>query len=263
VRLIFFMFLPFFLFASAIETPIIRMDGDKALVSIAKIDIGVSGFIVRSFNEQHSAIISNAVVSGFDENLHQATLTLSRYDGLKQNSLPDGKWKVREGDRAVLAFGYERAFLIAPNEDIYYSITSRIKNLDWVHPDGFAAFLSYKGHPTPLLKDIQGYCDVASVGLVYLYADQALFTLDCKSFTLLQITKFAKEIKETKLPFYSMVENIEANWFGEGSDELESYDPYYMKLLVENNSKNLKLYRYIKSDDSNASILSDEFEIGE
>jgi hypothetical protein len=237
------------------------MDKEQAIVHIPAIDVGVSGFIVRKFNEQHSAIIANAVVSKFNKELQQATLTLSEYDGLKQNSLPNGKWSPREGDTAVLAFSYERAMLIAPSDEIYHDISSRIKTINWVHPDGFAAFLSYKGHPTPLVEDIKGFCKVASLGLIYIYSKQALFTLDCKSFTLLQITPAPMKVEDIKLPFYSMIENIEANWFGKGSSELESYNPYYMQIIVLSNPKNLELYKYIKSHDSNASVLLEEFEI--
>lgn len=263
MKLILVLFLPLLLLAGSIKTPILRLDDGKAIIHIPMIDVGVSGFIVRKFSDAHSAIIANAVVSSFKPKLQQATLTLGDYNGLRQNSLPNGAWKPREGDMAVLAFSYERAVLIAPSEKIYHDITSRIKSIDWVHPDGLAAFLSYRGHPTPLREDIQDFCKVGAVGLLYLYSDQALFTVDCLSFTLLQITPAPMPVEQTRLPFYSMVEHIEANWFGEGSNELESYDPYYMKLLVLNNPKNKKLYAYIKSDDSNASVLLDEFEIKE
>jgi len=261
VRYIILLFLPLFLFASAIETPLLRIEKEQAIVHIPAIDIGVSGFIVRHFTDKHSAVISNAIVSSFNEETQEATLTLSEYDGLTQNSLPNGKWTPKKGDMAILAFAYERALLIAPSEAIYHDITSRIKTINWVHPDGFSAFLSYKGHPTPLAEDMQGYCNVASLGLIYIYSDNALFTIDCKSLTLLQITPAPMKVENQELPFYSRIENIEANWFGKGNDELETYDPYYMELLVENNEKNLKLYHYIKSNDSNSSILLDDFDI--
>ena len=261
MRYIIFLFLPFFLFASAIETPLVRVEKNQAIVHIPAIDVGVSGFIVRHFTDKHSAIISNAIVSSFNKETSEATLSLSEYDGLVQNSLPNGKWKPQKGDMAILAFAYERAFLIAPSETIYHNITSRIQNINWVHPDGFAAFLSYKGHPTPLAEDMQEYCSVASLGLIYLFSDNALFTIDCKSLTLLQITPAPMKVENQELPFYSRIENIEANWFGEGNDELEVYDPYYMQLLVEHNTKNLKLYHYIKSNDSNSSVLLDDFDI--
>jgi len=261
VRHIFFLFIPFFLFASAIETPLLRVQDKQAIIHIKAIDVGVSGFIVHYFTEKHSAIIANAVVSSFNKEAQEATLTLSEYDGLRQNSLPNGKWTPQKGDIAVLAFAYERAFLIAPSETIYYDITSRIHTIDWVHPDSFAAFLSYIGHPTPLAEDIQEYCAIASLGLLYLYSDQTLFTIDCKSLTLLQITAAPMELKEQELPFYSRVENIEADWFGEGSNKLKNYDPYYMKLLAKNNPKSLKLYNYIKSNDNNSTELLDDFDI--
>ncbi len=263
MRLILFLFLPFYLFASSIETPIISIDKKQGIIHIPAIDVGVSGFIVRKFNNEHSAIIANAVVSDFNKELQEATITFSEYDGLKQNSLPNGNWTPKKGDTVVLAFAYERAMLIAPSDKIYHTLTSKISTLNWVHPDGFAAYLSYRGHPTPLVEDIQGFCDVASLGLVYIYAKDALFTLDCKSFTLLQITPVPMKVENLKLPFYSMIENIEANWFGEGSSELENYNPHYLELLVLNNPKNTELYQYIKSNDSNTSVLLKEFEIEE
>ncbi len=265
MRLLFFFLLPIILFASAIETPLVKRIGDdKAVISVPMIDVGVSGFIVHRFNSEHSAIIASAVVTDFDVQSGEATLTLSPYDGLRQNSLPSGKWQPEAGDLAVLAYGYERAMLIAPSEEIYHQITKRITTLDWVHPDGFAAYLSYRGHPTPLGEDLQGYCSVASIGLIYLYSAETLFTIDCKSLTLLQLTPAPFSNAETpKLPFYSRVEKIEANWFGRGSSELESYEPYYLELLVLNNPKDSKLYHFIKSNNSLSGVLLDEFEIEE
>ncbi len=261
MKFILFLFLPFYLFASSIETPIIRMEKGRGIVHISAIDVGVSGFIVRKFTKNHSAIIANAVVSSFDKKLQQATLSFSEYDGLKQNSLPKGEWSPREGDMAILAFSYERAMLIAPSDDIYHNITSRIKTIDWINPDGFAAFLSYRGHPTPLVTDFKGFCGVASLGLIYLHTNDTLFTLDCKSFTLLQITPAPMKVEDVKLPFYSMIENIQANWFGEGSSELKSYEPYYLELIIKNNSKNIKLYHFVKSLKNSSDKLLSEFEI--
>ncbi len=265
MRLLFFFLFPVILFASAIESPLIkRMGDDKAIISVPMIDVGVSGFIVHRFNSEHSAIVASAVVSDFNPETAEATLTLSPYDGLRQNSLPSGNWRPEVGDFAILAFDYERAMLIAPSEEIYHQITKRITTLDWVHPDGFAAYLSYRGHPTPLAEDMQGYCSVASIGLIYLYSAETLFTIDCKSLTLLQLTPAPFSSPETpKLPFYSRVEKIEANWFGKGSSTLESYEPYYLELLVLNNPKDSKLYHFIKSNDSLRSVLLDEFEIEE
>jgi hypothetical protein len=261
VKFLTFLMLPILLFAASIQTPIEHIDGNRATIKVSAIDPGVSGFIVHPFNEEQRTIVASAVVSAFDAQNGTATLTLSPYKGLQQNSLPHGTWKPQKGDIAVLAYSYERAMLIAPNDDLYHEITSRIQTIHWVHPDGFAAFLSYEGHGTPLASDMRDYCESASVGLLYMYLENALFTVDCKSLALLDITPFEQERKSTQLPFYSNVTEIPTNWFGEGSDTLETYDPYYMKLLVLNNTKNEKLFQYLKSAHSKYAVLLEQFEI--
>lgn len=263
MRLLTLLFIPFIVMAASIEAPLEHVDETHATITIPNIDVGVSGFIVRSFNERQRAIIASAEVSAFDANNTTATLKLSSYDGLRQNSLPRGRWRPKVGDTAVLAYAYERAYLIAPTDDIYHEITSRITTIQWVHADGFAAFLAYRGHGTPLAEDMQDYCAVASVGLLYMYVENALFTLDCKSLSLLDITPFAQERSTIQLPFYSAVKEIPTAWFGSGSSALEAYDPYYMELLVLNNPHNEKLFSYLKNGNSKHKVLLDQFDIEE
>ncbi|MBU1643375.1 plasminogen-binding N-terminal domain-containing protein, partial [bacterium] len=124
--LLFFLF-PLFLYAAELHLPVqsVSENGKSAAVKVDQIAEGVHGFIVRHFTEDHSAIIADAYVSKFDPSNGEATLALSEYTGLKQNSLPKGHWPVQPGDEAILAFGYSRALLIAPSEDIYHIISSQ------------------------------------------------------------------------------------------------------------------------------------------
>ena len=108
---------------------------------------------------------------------------------LQTDALPNGTWNVEKGDTAILAFGYKRAFLISPNENIYYRITKSAKNIDWIHPDIFATILSLNGHPTPLKSDFTQMSQTASVGILFFYLNHKLFTLDARSFTILNISK--------------------------------------------------------------------------
>lgn len=264
MKLLFALCLPIILFANTLSAPLVTVNDNSATAKTPKIQVGVSGFIVRHFNKEHSSIIANAIVMAYDESSSIATLQLKDYDGLRQNSLPNGRWTPQVGDELILAYGYTRALLIAPNESIYHNITSRIKSIDWQHPDGFATTLSYAGHPTPLKEDFYTFCTGTASGLLYLYSHKTLFTLDCKSMKLLQITPAGFKEKETKLPFYSRVDEINAAWWGEGSDELESYEPYYLELIIENNAHDAKLYEYIKKSDINGSSdLLETFEIGD
>ena len=243
---------------------ILDVKDNSAFAKINNIQVGVSGFIVREFSSEHSSIIANALVKVYDANTHEAEVAFSEYDGLRQNSLPSGKWQVQKGDKIVLAFGYSRAILIAPTEEIFDFITSRIKAVTWMHPDEFATFLSYRGHPTPLKEDIADFCTLTSAGLAYIFTHKTLFTLDCQSFKLLQVTEAPLETtQDIELPFHSRIHTIREAWWGDGSNPLESYD-YYTELMVEYNSDNEKLQAHIMSvEDENISKLMDLFETKE
>ncbi len=237
------------LFANVIESPLLSVNKEQtqASIKIDKIDVGMSGFIFHRLSPKHTSILKNAVVSGYDKDTKIATLALSEFDGLKNNALPEGKWEVRPGDIAVLAFGYSRALLISPDEEIYYKITKNTKNIQWIHPDLFATILSNNGHPTPLKSDFYEMCSATSVGIVFFYLQENVFTLDCRSFKILNISKAPLKQTSEELPFYTRVQHIDEAWWGEGSDPLTSYEPHYYKLMLEFNKDNSNLLDIVKN----------------
>ena len=249
--------------AGVLKSPILALykESSVAIIKVDKVDVGVSGFIYHQISPNHTSILKNAVVINYDKEKKIATLALSDYNGLKNNSLPSGKWKVSVGDTALLAFAYSRAFLVAPSEEIYHQISKGVK-IQWVHPDIFATILSFRGHPTPLKSDFTAMSISNAVGLVFIYLDQKVFMIDARSFKILTINDAPLVQDSVKLPFYSRVEKIDANWFGDGSDELEEYAPHYYKLLAEYNKKDKRLYDIIKSKGEKLHDLLDEFELG-
>ncbi|MCJ7764461.1 MAG: plasminogen-binding N-terminal domain-containing protein, partial [Thiovulaceae bacterium] len=97
------------------------------------------------------------------------------------------------------------------------------------------------------------------------YADNALFTLDCQTMRLIQITPVKLEEKASKLPFYSRVETISTSWWvwGKASHPLEAYTPHYLKLLVKYNRGSKPLYDYINKLDTPEQALIKKFTIKE
>lgn len=249
--------------AGVIKSPIVTLESDanRATITIDKIDVGMSGFIVHEIVPGHTSILKNVVVTDYDKNSKIATLEMSDYTGLRNNALPTGNWSVKLGDTAVFAFGYSRALLVAPSEEVYHQITKSVK-IQWIHPDIFATILSFRGHPTPLKEDFEAMSVASSIGLVFIYLEQKLFMLDAKSFKILTINDAPLVQDSVILPFYTRVETIDAAWWGEGSNELESYTPYYYELLVTFNKKNKNLYEIIKNGDEKYHGLLDDFEIG-
>jgi Plasminogen-binding protein pgbA N-terminal len=251
----------FSVFAGNLSETILSVDKENATIKIDGVDVGMSGFVIKHIDKEHSTILNSAVVTKYDKESKIATLSLGKYNATQQDYLPSGKWKAHVGDEVVLAFGYSRALLIAPNENVYYRITKALPTLEWVHPDIFTSIISMNGHPTPLKKDFGQMCDISAVGLLYFYINGSLITTDCKSMQLLQITPAALDDKKVQLPFYSRITDINANWFGEGSSKLKQYDPYYYELLIKSNPKNKELYNLIKNKEQNQTKLLEKFDM--
>lgn len=233
--------------ASTIKTTLLSLDykTQTATVKLDKVDVGVSGFLVHAIAENHTSILQHVHVIAYNKETKIATLKMEEFNSLQNNALPTGKWKAVVGDRVELAFGYSRSMLIAPSEEIYHRITKSVQT-HWVHIDIFAMIISYRGHPTPLKEDFNAMNIASSVGLLFIYLDKKLYTVDIKTFVILSISD-APLVQDTlQLPFYSRAEKIEANWWGEGSSELEAYEPYYFGLLKEYNPLNKVLIENIE-----------------
>lgn len=232
-------------FANAIVTSVLSVHGNTATVKVGNINVGISGFIVKDLKGGHSYIVNSAVVVSYNKQTHVATLRLGKYTQLRQPYVPTLKLKASAGDKAVLAFGYNRALLIAPNKQTYLKITHALPSLEWIHPDIFAMLLSTNGHPRPLRSDFTQMCKLSSIGLLYIYLKQKLMTVDCLSMKVLQISPAPVKKEPAQLPFYNRVGKIQSNWFGVGSHRLKAYAPYYLKFLQKYN-KNNKALKEIK-----------------
>jgi hypothetical protein len=204
--------------------------------------VGMYGAVVRWFDDKHSTALSWVEVKSIEG--EKTILSMIPIRALEQSALPSGNWTPRVGDEVVLGYNYHRALLIAPNPSIYKKITSYHTERQWVHPDIFASVISSKGHPTPLREDFSYACRANNIGVVYFMFDKSIMTLDCHSFKILQNKSTSVKSTEQQLPFYTRVPHIEANWFGEGSDELEEYDAYYIELIAENNPENSWIQTY-------------------
>ncbi|WP_373069688.1 plasminogen-binding N-terminal domain-containing protein [Sulfurimonas sp.] len=245
------MFLLSSIYGSVLKSTIASVDheNDTATMKVEKIDVGMSGFVVHKLDKDHSSIVKSAVVESFKDSV--AVLKLSDFEDLSNTALPSGKWIIKEGDTVIMAFGYKRALLIAPTSEIYNKITKSASDIQWLHPDIFATILSINGHPTPLKEDFDHMTSSSYIGLIFIYLDSKLYTLDAKSFKILHTSDVSLEQKKDMLPFYSRVEEIDANWFGEGSDELEDYEPHYYELLIEYNPEDETLKKAYEAYEEN------------
>ncbi|MDQ7068914.1 MAG: plasminogen-binding N-terminal domain-containing protein [Sulfurimonas sp.] len=233
--------------ASTIKTELLWVDNDAniARVKLDSIDVGVSGFLVHRLAPNHTSILKNVSVIGYDKETKIATLKMKEFNALRNNALPTGHWKAIVGDKVELAFGYSRSLLIAPSEEIYHRITKSVQT-QWVTYRYICYYYLLPWTSNTTKEDFDAMNVASSVGLLFIYLDKKLYTVDMKTFVILSISD-APLVQDTlKLPFYSRVEKINAAWWGEGSDELKSYEPYYFGLLKEYNPENKTLLENIE-----------------
>lgn len=230
---------------SAVHSTISSINNEQESITIstpAQAQVGMYGLIVHSFDETHSIALSWVEVQNITGEI--STLSMIPIHSLKQSALPSGTWTPQVGDKVILGYNYHRALLISPNPSVYKKTTAFHTERTWVHPDIFTTVLSSHGHPTPLKEDFQYACRVNNIGLVSFSFDNSIITVDCQSFKILENRSTTIKTEEIQLPFYSRISNIEANWFGEGSSELEEYSAYYIQLLAENNPENKWIQDY-------------------
>ncbi len=230
--------------AALVQVPLnaVNEKEQTAEIKIGKINVGMSGFILHHITAKHMVIVKNIVVTHFDVNSSMATLKMQPFHLLDNDSLPSFKYKPTVGDTAVFAFGYNRSLLIAPNEAIYHRITKSVQT-QWIHPDLFATVLTYQGHVAPIKDDFNKMSDATSCGLLFVYLDKKIYTIDMKSLKIITVNAAPLEQKKVKLPFYTRVEKLESSWWdwGAGTRAVKEYTPYYYKLLLQYNKDNKKL----------------------
>jgi hypothetical protein len=185
---------------------------------------GVSGIIYRKINEKYSSIVSYIIV------VDSGVGKLVEFTTLAQDNLPHGKWKPEKGDTIRFFENYNNALIVSKNFDSYLKISKKFQK-NWVHPDIFAITLNSIGHPSPLIGDFQYFCREHSVGLIYFQLNNEIKVADCFSMREVEKFSFVSPNGSIQKPFYSRVEEIDGNWFGEGKDEIEDYEKYYKSLL--------------------------------
>lgn len=235
----------FALTSSPLRTQVSAVDGNTLTAATPEGALpGMYGVLLHWFDAEHSVALSWVEITTIEGEV--TTLKTSPIHALEQSALPSGNWAPKAGDELILGYNYQRALLIAPNASIYKKITQHHSEREWVHPDIFATVLSSRGHPTPLREDFAYACSTNNIGVLTFVFEQSVLSLDCQSFKILDNRSSTETISEEQLPFYSRVPHIEANWFGEGSDELEAYAPYYIELIAENNPENAWIQAYKK-----------------
>ncbi len=209
-----------------IKSSIESVHGTEAILNTETAPIGSSAIVVHRFDEEHSTIVAGAEVVGKNR------IKFKVFGALEQEALPSPKILPQKGDLVILNYLYDRGVIIAPDLKSYNYALSNHPEIEWMHPDLFAAQLAAYQNPAPTIEDFQKFCNDYSVGVVYFVLKNRGVLTDCQTLKPIHIESISPKAQKTKLPFYSRIKKIESSWFDFfGKSKIEDYYNYYTKLL--------------------------------
>ncbi|MDE5591441.1 MAG: plasminogen-binding N-terminal domain-containing protein [Helicobacter sp.] len=223
-------------FGEKVVVPILEMDEDSkhyAYIPAFNLKVGESGDIIRWFDKEHSGIVAKAAVVEIIGD--RAKIAFEPFEGFKQKAFPTPVLMPMKDDEVIFRAFNDRAFLIAPSQDLYDRIQAVYPDITWIHPDLFAAYLMEVGHTAPVKADFRQICLQFATGVVYIVNLNEGQVLDCQTFSLIRrdyITGMVAQ-EDQVLPFYSRIGNANQNWFSYivNDEKTKDYYVYFEALL--------------------------------
>jgi len=189
-----------------------NISGENATINMGDLQIGQSAIIQHFYSKDKSAIVANAYV--VNSNPSSSTLKIVPFLDLKQNALPTSNRKVTKGDTAILNYLYDSSLIIAPSQDAFLAVKAKYKDNNFLHSDIFAAKLKIEHEPLPSKETIQKFAISQNIGTIFFVIKSNIYIVDTKTFALLESDTISYNfIQNEKMPFYTRVEEIEANPF--------------------------------------------------
>lgn len=195
------------------------------------LQVGDSGIISREVNN-NEFIIAEAQISDISDGV--ATVSVSEFSQMREKYLPKPKAQVAEGDKITFRILYDKALLIAPNQNVYQAISDRFNNIDFLHSDIFATFLAKEGENMPKIADFGTFCKKFDLGLVFIAGRENLDILNCQSFKVLDSKAFSVGDLSANAPFFTRISNETIKEiFNE--KKFEPYFAYFDNLIKSQN----------------------------
>ncbi|WP_181881733.1 plasminogen-binding N-terminal domain-containing protein [Helicobacter sp. MIT 14-3879] len=209
-------------------------DSKDSSIKIPAFDLqkGDSGIITREV-DNNEFILFNVEVINVVNGI--AELKLIEFNSMNEEYLPKPIGVVKEGDKAIFRILYDRAILIAPNQNSYQEVLDLNKNIDFLHSDVFATFLAKNNINMPNTDDFKSFCSRFDVGLVFIVGKNDITTLNCQSFNILEQVSYTLKDNIVKLPFYTRLsDGVIQEIFN-----IKKFSDYYMYFNNLIYSKNL------------------------
>ncbi|PAF44132.1 plasminogen-binding N-terminal domain-containing protein [Helicobacter sp. 11S02629-2] len=177
---------------------------------------GENGLIKRSL-DSYTAIVDMAVieskvnkdtlkdVANSDETSFFYKAKVKKFDEMNQVYLPNPQLSPTPSDTVSFHLLNQKAFLIAPNQESFDALKSKVKDVDFLSPDLLMGYLAQDGRYDPTPKALKEACDVYGVGLVFIMGSKEYGVLECQTNTLLYKEAFNANTTKPMTPFFTRV----------------------------------------------------------
>lgn len=211
-----------------VHATLLNVDDIYAYVKDDKeIKLHSSGVVIHKFDNSKSIIARASVIS--KEN-GMAKLEFSVFSALSQDALPLPNVLPQVGDEVILNFLYDRAVVIAPNEEIYNEIINDFPQIYFTHVDILGAQLIRTSVLAPKRSDFRKFCADNSIGILVIALEDKAHFVDCQDFNTLYEYKIQKS-SSVQVPFYSRIGGYSSSFFDFNSQEIGNYYKYYNALI--------------------------------
>jgi hypothetical protein len=233
MKILFLIFIAFnFVFATIDlkmqNTTIFDVNKQTAKIKIPNLIIGQSGVVVKDIEENSLILAQGSVI---ESNSIDSTIKFSQTPILVQEALPTTKRVPKDGNTFILNHLYNTSLLIVPNVKAKSSVLKLFPKQNFLDEDFFASYLKLNNTPVPTKKDISKFALTHQMGTIFIVVQNNLFIVDSLSFKVLDTIMIKNDDKNTNVPFLSKIDKIETATFSLGSNRIENYDLYYLKLM--------------------------------
>ncbi|GAA8767082.1 plasminogen-binding protein PgbA [Helicobacter pylori] len=211
------------------------------------LQVGEFGFVVTKLSD-YEIVNSEVVIIAVENGV--ATAKFRAFESMKQSHLPTPRMVARKGDLVYFRQFNNRAFLIAPNDEIYEQIRATNTDINFISSDLLVTFLN--GFD-PKIANLRKACNVYSVGVIYIVTTNTLNILSCESFEILEKRELdTSGVTKTSTPFFSRVEGIDAGTLGKlfSGSQSKNYFPYYDALVKKEKRKEVRIKKKEEKVDS-------------
>jgi len=202
---------------NAMTTTISNVTSNGEVELSSSIPAGMSGIIIHNYGNKLVAITHSTTSLGGTK------ASTAPYQAILHENIPNIKTEVKKGDKVIFGNFYQNALVIAPNQEVYRTITKNFKR-SWVHPDLYALAFMKDGETKLSLDHLHDFAQHNQVGLVLISTQNALLILDPISKQFLGSIPMQPNSSEAMAPFYARFKQMDISTFGFSN---KSYTPYY------------------------------------